>query len=75
MRTATCSPALKEVSSRAARSMPPTIAAIPGELLEAGLALTGTEVKAIRAGGASLTEAYARFRDGEAWLLGMHVPP
>ncbi len=45
------------------------------ESLEAGLALTGTEVKAIRAGGASLTEAYARFRDGEAWLLGMHVPP
>ena len=45
------------------------------ESLEAGLALTRTEVKAIRAGGASLTEAYARFRDGEAWLLGMHVPP
>jgi len=45
------------------------------ESVEAGLALTGTEVKAIRAGGASLTEAYARFRDGEAWLLGMHVPP
>jgi len=45
------------------------------ESVEAGLALTGTEVKAIRAGGASLTEAYARFREGEAWLLGMHVPP
>lgn len=45
------------------------------ESIEAGLALTGTEVKAIRAGGASLTEAYARFRDGEAWLMGMHVPP
>jgi SsrA-binding protein len=45
------------------------------ESLEAGLALSGTEVKAIRQGGASLTEAYARFRDGEAWLLGMHVPP
>jgi len=43
--------------------------------LEAGLALTGTEVKSIRAGGVSLNEAYARFRDGEAWLLGMHVPP
>lgn len=43
--------------------------------LEAGLALTGTEVKSIRAGGVSLSEAYARFRDGEAWLLGMHVPP
>jgi SsrA-binding protein len=45
------------------------------ESLEAGLALTGTEVKAIRSGGVSLSEAYARFRDGEAWLLGMHVPP
>jgi SsrA-binding protein len=45
------------------------------ESIEAGLVLTGTEVKAIRAGGASLTEAYARFRNGEAWLLGMHVPP
>ncbi|MBV8638744.1 MAG: SsrA-binding protein SmpB [Candidatus Eremiobacteraeota bacterium] len=43
--------------------------------LEAGLALTGTEVKSIRQGGVSLNEAYARFRDGEAWLLGMHVPP
>lgn len=43
--------------------------------LEAGLALTGTEVKSIRAGGVSLGEAYARFRDGEAWLMGMHVPP
>ena len=45
------------------------------ESLEAGLVLTGTEVKSIRQGGASLSEAYARFRDGEAWLLGMHVPP
>ncbi|MFY9884426.1 MAG: SsrA-binding protein SmpB [Candidatus Cybelea sp.] len=45
------------------------------ESLEAGLALTGTEVKSIRAGGASLAEAYARFREGEAWLLGMHIPP
>ncbi|HTX60497.1 MAG TPA: SsrA-binding protein SmpB [Verrucomicrobiae bacterium] len=45
------------------------------ESLEAGLVLTGTEVKSIRAGGVSLNEAYARFRDGEAWLLGMHVPP
>lgn len=45
------------------------------ESIEAGLALTGSEVKSIRAGGASLTEAYARFRDGEAWLMGMHIPP
>ncbi|MHB8434047.1 MAG: SsrA-binding protein SmpB [Candidatus Tyrphobacter sp.] len=45
------------------------------ESLEAGIALSGTEVKAIRAGGASIGEAYARFRNGEAWLVGMHVPP
>jgi SsrA-binding protein len=43
------------------------------ESLEAGLVLTGTEIKSIRAGGVSLNEAYARFRDGEAWLMGMHV--
>jgi SsrA-binding protein len=45
------------------------------ESVEAGLVLTGTEVKAVREGGASLSEAYARFRDGEAWLVGMHIPP
>ncbi|MBV9026990.1 MAG: SsrA-binding protein SmpB [Candidatus Eremiobacteraeota bacterium] len=45
------------------------------ESFEAGLVLTGTEVKSIRTGGASLSEAYARVRNGEAWLMGMHVPP
>ncbi|MGA8661676.1 MAG: SsrA-binding protein SmpB [Candidatus Cybelea sp.] len=45
------------------------------ESFEAGLVLTGTEVKSMRAGGVSLSEAYARIRDGEAWLLGMHIPP
>lgn len=45
------------------------------ESLEAGLVLTGTEVKSVRSGGASLAEAYARFREGEAWLLGMHIAP
>jgi SsrA-binding protein len=44
------------------------------ESLEAGIALTGTEIKSIRAGGISLNQAYARLRDGELWLLGMHVP-
>jgi SsrA-binding protein len=44
------------------------------ESLEAGLALTGTEVKSIRLGGVSLNEAYARFREGEAWLMSMHIP-
>jgi SsrA-binding protein len=45
------------------------------ESLEAGLVLTGTEVKSVRSGGVSINEAYARFRDGEAWLLGLHIPP
>ena len=45
------------------------------ESIEAGIALTGTEIKSIRQGGISLNEAYARMRDGELWLLGMHVPP
>lgn len=45
------------------------------ESLEAGLALTGTEIKSIRAGGVSLNEAFARVRDGELWLVNMYVPP
>ncbi|MDQ2680246.1 MAG: SsrA-binding protein SmpB [Candidatus Eremiobacteraeota bacterium] len=45
------------------------------ESVEAGLALTGTEIKSIRAGGVSLNEAYARMRDGELWLMSMHIPP
>ena len=45
------------------------------ESMEAGLVLTGTEIKSIRAGGVSLNEAYARIRDGELWLLSMHIPP
>jgi SsrA-binding protein len=45
------------------------------EQLEAGIVLTGTEIKSIRTGQISLNEAYARIRDGELWLLSMHVPP
>ncbi|HET9672235.1 MAG TPA: SsrA-binding protein SmpB [Actinomycetota bacterium] len=45
------------------------------ERFEAGIALTGGEVKSLRSGRASLTEAFARVRDGEAWLEGMHIPP
>jgi SsrA-binding protein len=42
--------------------------------LEAGLALTGTEVKSLRAGQASLQRAFADVRDGEVWLIGAHIP-
>ena len=45
------------------------------ETFEAGIALTGDEVKSLRGGRASLAEAFARVRDGEVWLEGMHIPP
>jgi SsrA-binding protein len=41
--------------------------------VEAGLALTGTEVKSLRNGQANLQRAYAEIRDGEAWLVGAHI--
>jgi SsrA-binding protein len=44
------------------------------DTVEAGLALTGTEVKSLRAGKASLAEAYATVRGGEAWLMQAHIP-
>jgi SsrA-binding protein len=43
------------------------------EKVEAGLVLTGTEVKSLRDGRASLAQAYADVRDGEAWLVGAHI--
>ncbi len=45
------------------------------EKVEAGSALTGTEIKSIRAGKASIREGYARIVAGEAWLLGVHIAP
>ena len=42
---------------------------------EAGLELLGTEVKSIRAGRVNLQDSFAMVRDGEAWLLNMHVAP
>ena len=44
------------------------------DVYEAGMVLTGTEVKSLRAGRASLTDGYAVIRDGEAWLMGVHIP-
>jgi SsrA-binding protein len=44
------------------------------ERLEAGLILTGTEVKSLRSGQASLQRAFADVRDGEGWLVGAHIP-
>jgi SsrA-binding protein len=43
------------------------------ERLEAGLVLTGSEVKSLRQGDASLQRAFADLRDGELWLVGAHI--
>ncbi|HLX33798.1 MAG TPA: SsrA-binding protein SmpB [Candidatus Limnocylindrales bacterium] len=45
------------------------------DTIEAGIALSGTEIKSIRAGKVSLSEAYARIDRGEAWLVGAHIAP
>jgi SsrA-binding protein len=44
------------------------------ERFEAGLVLTGTEVKSLRQGQATLQRAFADIRDGELWLVGAHIP-
>jgi SsrA-binding protein len=44
------------------------------ERLECGLVLTGTEVKSLRDGSASLEEAYAKIDNGEVWLVGSDIP-
>lgn len=43
--------------------------------LEAGIVLSGTEVKSIRAGEASLVDTFAEIRDEEVWLRGMYIKP
>lgn len=45
------------------------------DTLEAGIALRGTEVKSLRKGNANLQDAYALIKNGEIWLLGMHISP
>ena len=45
------------------------------ETYEAGIQLTGTEVKSIRQGKVNLQDGYALIRDGEAWLLNAHISP
>ena len=44
------------------------------DTVEAGLVLTGTEVKSLRAGRATLTEGYGQITNNEAWLHGVHIP-
>jgi SsrA-binding protein len=45
------------------------------DTVDAGLVLTGTEIKSIRAGKVNLADAYARIDRGEAWLVGAHIAP
>ncbi len=45
------------------------------EKVEAGIVLTGPEVKSLRAGQVSFTDSYVEFRDGEAWIVGLHIAP
>jgi SsrA-binding protein len=44
------------------------------DAIECGLVLTGTEVKSLRDGHASLDDAYAKIEDGELWLIGSEIP-
>lgn len=44
------------------------------DTVEAGLVLTGTEVKSLRAGRATLTEGFGQITNNEAWLHGVHIP-
>lgn len=45
------------------------------ETYEAGIVLTGTEIKSIRAGRVNLKDSYAQIKDGEVFLIGMHISP
>jgi SsrA-binding protein len=45
------------------------------ETLEAGIVLTGTEVKSLRAGRVNLRDSYAQVENGELWLIGVHISP
>lgn len=45
------------------------------DTIETGIVLVGTEVKAAREGRINLTDAYARIKDDELWLIGLHISP
>jgi SsrA-binding protein len=45
------------------------------DTLEAGMVLTGTEVKSLREGKAQLKDGFASIKDGEVWLHNVHIPP
>ncbi|GAX90767.1 SsrA-binding protein SmpB [Effusibacillus lacus] len=45
------------------------------DTFEAGIVLTGTEIKSVRQGKANLQDSFARISNGEAWLINMHISP
>lgn len=45
------------------------------DTIEAGMVLTGTEIKSVRASRVQLKDSYVRLRNGEAWIINMHVSP
>ncbi len=45
------------------------------ETYEAGIALTGTEIKSVRAGRVNLQDGFVLIKDGEAWLMNVHISP
>jgi SsrA-binding protein len=45
------------------------------DTFEAGIALTGTEIKSARAGSVNLRDSYAQFKQGELWLMNVHIAP
>ena len=45
------------------------------ETIEAGMVLTGTEIKSVRASKVQLKDSYVRIRNGEAWICNMHISP
>lgn len=45
------------------------------ETFESGIALTGTEIKSVRAGSVNLRDSYAQVKNGELWLMNVHVAP
>lgn len=45
------------------------------DFFEAGIVLTGPEIKSVRLNGVNFRDSYVTFRAGEAWLVGLHIPP
>src|SRR5437588_8005570 len=76
-------PLMKPISASAAKDAIKSVATnrkafhdyFIDDRIEAGIALTGTEVKSLRGGRAQLKDSYVLFRAGEAYLIGAHISP